>query len=94
MTKRASGPDVLYASLSDLERREDWPGVTPSEECCDDLEGGAVRYVLETWAREAAPDMLETLEWILNGGINYNDLEHDVVSRLQANIAKAKGTAA
>ena len=39
----------------------------------------------------AAPEMLATLEWILDGGINHNDLEYDVVDRIKGNIAKAEG---
>ena len=47
-------PDVLFASERDLERGADWPGVTPAEECCGDLEGEPVRYLLETPERVAA----------------------------------------
>ena len=54
--KPAHTADVLYASLDDLARQEDWPSVTPFEECCDDLAGGAVVYVLQTHEVEAAPE--------------------------------------
>ena len=58
MAERTEGhtPDKLYASVNDLDGHDDWPDVTPSEECCDELAGGAVVYVLETHEREAAPE--------------------------------------
>ena len=38
----------------------------------------------------AASEMLATLKWILDGGVNHNDLEQDAVDRIKAAIAAAE----
>ena len=85
-------PDKLYASVSDLERQEDWPGVTPFEECCDDLAGGAVVYVLETHEREAAPDMLAALNALRDDICEHaGRVGPAAMLQMQAAIHKAEG---
>ncbi len=94
MTEGKHTPDKLYASVDDLNRQEDWPGVTPFEECCDDLAGGAVVYVLETHEREASPDMLAALKGALQFYEAYRLHTGDMGDRaraIDAAIAKAGG---